>query len=77
MPDLSAEGTPSHNPGIRHGAHRRRNILSAFLAADREVALAAFREVEHECKYRRRKGETSIIRNPEFSTHSAAKKLIG
>lgn len=57
--DLPAERTPCHNPGIRHGAHGRRDILTASLAADSEVALPAFREVEHEGQYRRTKGETS------------------
>ena len=39
MSDLSAKRTPGHNPGIRYGAHRRRDILTALLAADGEVAL--------------------------------------
>jgi ribonuclease HI len=45
--DLSAERTPGHNPGIRHGTHRCRDILTALLAADGEVASPAFRKVEH------------------------------
>ena len=59
MSELSAERTPRHNPGIRHGADRRRDILTALLAANREVALPAFREVEHERQYRRIEGESS------------------
>jgi hypothetical protein len=59
VPDLSAKRTPNHNPRIRHGAHRCRDILTALLAADGEVALTSFRNVEHEGEYRRIKGETS------------------
>jgi len=61
VPDLSTERTTSHNPGIRHGADRRWDILTALLAADGEVAPPAFRKVEHKGKYRRRKDENSIV----------------
>lgn len=57
-PLISAERTSSHNPGIRHGAHRRWDIFTAFLAADREVALPGFRKIKHEREYRRTKGES-------------------
>jgi hypothetical protein len=59
--DLFAERTPSHNPGIRHGAHRRRDILTALLAANREVAFAGFWKIEHEGEYRRTKDEHSSV----------------
>lgn len=63
MSDLCAERTSSHNPGIRHGAHRRRDILATFLAANREVALPGFWKIEHEGEYRRTKGEISRSAN--------------
>ena len=59
MSDLSAKRTPSHNQRIWHCAYRRRDILAALLAANCEVALPAFREIEHERQYRRIKGEHS------------------
>ena len=74
--DLPAERTPCHNPGIRHGADRRRDILTALFTADGEVALPAFRKVEHEGQYRRRKGEYFNNLDLEIYTRSAAKKLI-
>jgi DNA-binding HxlR family transcriptional regulator len=44
-----------------------RKLGSAFLAADREVALMGFRKIEHEVEYRRTEGEhstTCIVRFP-------------
>lgn len=55
---LTTQWTLRNDPGIRHGTHRRRDILTAFLAADGEVALP---EVEHERQYRRIKGENSNL----------------
>lgn len=49
------------NPGIRHRAHRCRDVFTALLAADREIALPSLRKVEHECQYRRTKGEYSPL----------------
>jgi hypothetical protein len=60
-----AERTPSHNPGIRHGPYRRRDIFTAFLAADGEVALPSLRKVEHEEQYRRTNGENATWISPD------------
>ena len=57
---LAAERTLRGNPGIRHRAHRRRNVFTAILAADREVAVPGLRNIEHELEYRRTKGETAM-----------------
>lgn len=57
MSYFSAERTPSHYPGIRHGAHRCWDILTALLTTDGEVALPALWKVEHKRKYRRTNGE--------------------
>ena len=58
---LPTQRTFGNDPGVRHGAHRRRNVFTARLAANREVALRAFRKTEHEGEYRRTKGETSTV----------------
>lgn len=76
MSDLPAERTPCHNPGIRHGADRRRDILTALFTADGEIALPTFREVEHEGQYRRTKGENFNNLNPVIYACSAAENLI-
>jgi hypothetical protein len=57
---LSAQRAPDGNPIVRHGAHRGWDILSAFLAADREIALPGLRKIEHEMEYRRTKGENTM-----------------
>ena len=67
MPDLSAERTPGRNPGIRHGAHRRRDILTALLAADGEIALPAFRKIEHEGSIGEQKAKISTILTSRFT----------
>ncbi len=54
-------------PRIRHGAYRGRDVLTALLAADREVAVPSLRKVEHDCQYRRTKGETTMWISPELS----------
>ena len=56
----AAEWTLRGNPGIRHRAHRRRDVFTALLAADREIALPSLRKIEHECQYRRTKGENTM-----------------
>lgn len=61
MSDLSAEWTTRHNPGIRHGFDRRRDILAALLASDGEVARLGFSEIEHEGEYGRTKGEYTRV----------------
>jgi hypothetical protein len=65
---LSAEWTLCGNPRIRHGAYRGWDVLTAFLAADREVAIPSLRKVEHECQYRRTKGETAMWITSELNT---------
>jgi hypothetical protein len=60
VPLLSAERALCGNPRIRHGAYRGRDVLTALLAADREVAVPNLRKTKHERQYRRRKGEYSI-----------------
>jgi len=67
VPLLSAERALSGNPRIRHGAYRGRDVLTALLAADREVAKPSLRKVEHECQYRRIKGETAMWISLELS----------
>jgi hypothetical protein len=62
---LSAQRTPGCNPIVRHGAYRGRDILSAFLAADREIALPGLRKVEHEMEYRRIEGENTMCISPD------------
>jgi hypothetical protein len=57
---LSAQRTLRGNPRIRHGAYRSRDVLTALLAADREVAVPSLRKVEHQCQYRRIKGENAM-----------------
>ncbi len=44
-----------------------RDVLPAFLAADREVAMPSLRKVEHECQYRRIKDEDTMRISPELS----------
>ena len=56
----AAEWTMRGNPGIRHRAYRSRDVLTAVLAADREVALPRLWKIEHGLQYRRTKGETSM-----------------
>jgi hypothetical protein len=48
------------NPEIRHCAYRSGDVLTALLAADREIAVLNVRKVEHECQHRRTKDETSM-----------------
>jgi hypothetical protein len=67
VPLLSAEWALCGNPRIRHGAYRGRDVLTALLAADREVAVPSLRKVEHECQYRRTKDETAMWISPELS----------
>ena len=55
---LSAQRAPRGNPGIRHRAYRCRDVFTALLALDREVAMPSLLKVEHECQNRRIKGET-------------------
>ena len=50
---------------IRHRAHWRLDVLTALLAADREVALPSLRNVEHECQYRGTKDEHSMWISPD------------
>jgi hypothetical protein len=64
---LSAQGTLGGNPRIRHGAYRGRDVLTALLASDREVAVPSLRKVKHECEYRRTKGETAMWISPKLS----------
>jgi hypothetical protein len=64
---LPAERALGGNPRIRHGAYRGRDVLTALLAADREVAVPSLRKVEHEYQYRRRKDETTVWISPELS----------
>jgi hypothetical protein len=68
VPLLSAEWALRGNPRIRHGAYRSRDILTALLAADREVAVPSLRKVEHECQYRRTKGETAMWISSELNS---------
>jgi hypothetical protein len=51
-----------------HGTYRGWDVLTALLAADREVAVPSLRKVEHESEYRRRKGETTMWISEELST---------
>ena len=60
VPLLSAKRTLCSNPGIRHGANWRRNVLAALLATDGEVAATGFGEIEHREEYRRTKDETTM-----------------
>ena len=55
----SAEWALRGNPGIWHRANRGRDVFTTFLAADREIALPSLRKIEHDCQYRRTKGETA------------------
>ena len=64
---LSAQRALRGNPRIRHGAYRSGDVLTAFLAADREVAMPSLRKVEHECQYRRIKDEDTVWISPELS----------
>jgi hypothetical protein len=59
VPLLSAKRTLCGDPGIRHRANRRRDVLAALLATDREVAAPGFGEIEHREEYRRTKSETA------------------
>jgi len=59
-PLLAAKRTLRGNPGIRYRANWRRDILTAPRAADGEVAMPSLRKVEHECQYRRTKGEKTM-----------------
>jgi hypothetical protein len=65
---LSAQRALSGNPRIRHGAYRSRDVFTARLAADREGAVPSLRKVEHECKYRRTKGETAMWISSELNS---------
>jgi hypothetical protein len=67
VPLLSAERALCGNPRIRHGAYRSRDVLTALLTADREVAVPSLWKVEHEGQYRRIKGETAMWISPELS----------
>ncbi len=71
----SAEWALRGNPGIRHRAHRRRNVFTAFLAADREIAVPGLRNIEHEGEYRRTKGETSRVQTQEIPWLSSSIRL--
>jgi hypothetical protein len=64
---LPAERALGGNPGIRHGASWSGDVLIAPLAADHEVEVPSLRQVEHECQYRRTKGETAMWISPELS----------
>ena len=64
---LSAQRTLRGNPRIRHGAYRSRDVFTALLAADREVAVPSLWKVDHECQYRRTKDETAMWISPEKS----------
>jgi hypothetical protein len=64
----SAQRTRFGNPGIQHGAHWRRDVFTARLAADREIALPSLRKIEHECQYRRIKSETAMWIAPDQIT---------
>jgi hypothetical protein len=57
VPLLVAERTLCGNPGIRHRANWRRDVFTAFLASDCEIAMPNWRKIEHEGQYRRIKGE--------------------
>ncbi len=46
---------------------RERDVLTVFLAADREDVLPSLRKVEHECKYRQIKDEDAMWISPELS----------
>jgi len=48
---LSAERAPGSNPVVRYGAYWGRDVLTALLAADGEVAPPSLRKVEHEGQY--------------------------
>jgi hypothetical protein len=65
---LPAQRTLRGNPRIRHGAYRSWDVLTAFLAADREVAIPSLRKVKHECQYRRTKGETAMWISSELNS---------
>jgi hypothetical protein len=52
---------------MRHGAYRSRDVLTALLTADCEVAVPSSWKVEHECQYRRINGETAMWISPEKS----------
>jgi hypothetical protein len=65
VPLLAAKRTLCGDPGIRHRANGRRDVFTAFLAADREVAVPSLWKVEHECQYRRTKGETAMWISPD------------
>jgi hypothetical protein len=68
VPLLSAERALCGNPRIRHGAYRSRDVLTALLAADREVAISSLLKVEHERQYRRTKGETAMWISSELNS---------
>ena len=63
---LATERTFGNDPGIRHGADRRLDILTALLAADGEVAPLSFRKAEHKGQYRRTEGENPIVHFGKF-----------
>jgi hypothetical protein len=50
-----------------HRAHRCRDVLTALLAVDREIALPSLWKIEHECQYRRTKGEAAMRISPRQS----------
>jgi hypothetical protein len=56
----TAERALRGNPGIRYRAYRGRDVFTALLAADREIAVPGLRNIEHELEYRRTKGETAM-----------------
>jgi hypothetical protein len=64
---LSAQGTLRGNPRIRHSAYGSRDVLTALLAAAREVAVPSLWKVEHECQYRRTNSETTMWISPDLS----------
>jgi hypothetical protein len=68
VPLLAAQRTLCGDPGIRHRANGRRDVFTAFLAADREVAVPSLWKVEHECQYRRTKGETAMWISSELNS---------
>lgn len=59
-PLLAAKRTLCSNPGARHRANGCRDVFTAFLTADCEIALPSWRKTEHERQYRRIKDESSM-----------------
>jgi hypothetical protein len=75
VPLLAAKRTLCGDPGIRHRANGRRDVFTAFLAADREVAVPSLWKVEHECQYRRTKGETAMWISFELSPIKSLRRV--